>query len=201
MAMFGSENLAGLAGGMQGGSMDPLLLEEMMKNMPELKARQRRAEQLRDLQGQFGKMGEAPGTGNYTRAQQGGLYPTIQKHHTDYGKIGDAVTSALGGFATGNAAETAQGSADEMLAQQGLGVAQAFGGGNTGGRMNMGTMGGIGPGLSAAQTAPQVGGVIPGAPGQSPGSGPNPIGQMRQNMGMANKGDNALANLSRWFGQ
>lgn len=200
MAMFGSENLAGLAGGMQGGSMDPLLLEEMMKNMPELKARQRRAEQLRGTQEKFGAMG-SEGPNNYTRAQQGGLYPTIQKYHTDYGQIGKAVTGALGGYATGNAAETAQGSADEMLAQQGLGVAQAFGGGNTGGRMNAGTMGGIGPGLSAAQTAPQVGGVIPGAPGQSPGSGPNPIGQMRQNYGMANKGDNALANLSRWFGQ
>lgn len=203
--MFGSENAALMAGGGAGqqfGGMDPLMLQEMMRNVPELRARQRKAQMLRGAQESMAQSGMSPGPmTNYEPTQQGGLGPTVAQYQTDYGALGRQAAGAIGGYLGNAPAGAAEGAMDEMQAQEVMRAMQQYGGGNTGGRM-----GGSGAGMDAVSAAPGAGTgpatspQMAMTPGLSPGVQPGMI-PGRQSAAMALRGNKTLQNLSQWFGQ
>jgi hypothetical protein len=84
----------GYGGGM---NLDANTLATFLQSAPAIQQAQRRAEQLKAYQQGYQAMAQNPkGTGNYTPAQQGGLYPTVQKWMPDYAKMGQQIQGAIG---------------------------------------------------------------------------------------------------------
>lgn len=109
----------------------PSTLEALMQSMPELRKKQRRAEQLRETQKKLEKQAsdaQARGPKNYAPQQMGGLFPTVQQYQPDYGNAAEQGIGALGGYLMGGQAEGAQGEYDQAQSEAVLRAAQQMGG-------------------------------------------------------------------------
>jgi len=105
---------------------DQRTLEALMQSLPELKQKQRRAEELRKVQGQFQELSQKPGAGNYVPTQRGGLYETVARFRPDYAQMANQAGGALGEYLTGRKADEAQGQYDEAQSQALLGGVQQY---------------------------------------------------------------------------
>lgn len=196
--MFGSEDPSMMAGGtgQQFGGND-LMMAEMLRNVPELRKRQRQAEALRGLQKEMQAQGQGGPQQNYTgQSIDGGLFQTVQKYQPDYAALGKQAIGAIGGYMGEAPAAAAEGAYDDLQSSELMRAMQQYGGGNAGGRMSEGS--GTGAGLDAASAGAGNGygfnssaGTVPLQPGVVPG---------RQNAAMALRGNRMLGGMPQWFG-
>lgn len=111
---------------------DPLTLNTALQSLPEIQQRQRRVSQLRDAQNTFQALGQQQGAGNYTPAQQGGLFPTVQQWQPDYKQAGNQMMGAIGQMISNRQANTAE---DQLNQVRNTAIMQGLqqGGGQQGG--------------------------------------------------------------------
>lgn len=76
--------------------LDQLTLESMLRNLPGIQKSRSKAKRSRDTQAQFERMGQRDSAGNYVPTQSGGLFQTVAKYNTDYGKIGNDILGGIG---------------------------------------------------------------------------------------------------------
>lgn len=132
MALYNALTMPGMLGLAQQAPMDrpaydPVTLEQMLKTLPQIEKRQRRAAKLRGEEKAFQGMAARQGRGNYVPTQHGGLYQTVGRYRTDYGALGDQLVGAIGGAYTGRKAETEEEDLANMRNQQILGTVEQIG--------------------------------------------------------------------------
>lgn len=107
--------------------LDPMTLQMILQNLPEIQKRQSRAKQLRGVAGQFNQLSQQPGTGNYEPRQAGAWFPTVQRRHKDYAQIGNQIAGSLGEFFSNRAATKAEREAGDMTNEQILRTVEQIG--------------------------------------------------------------------------
>lgn len=106
-----------------------LMLEALMKQLPEVNRRKRQSERATQSEQFFRELSQKPGNGNYTQRQQGGLFPTVQQYIPDYASYGNQIAGALGQLITGRAADKAALEHENMVGDESIKALQQIGGG------------------------------------------------------------------------
>lgn len=115
---------------------DPYTVQRMLELLPEIEKRKRRAKKSRGEQGYFAAMQTRPTAGNYTPAQQGGFFPTVQQYRTDYEKIGNQIAGGIGEFLTGRKADREEEELTNMQQAESLKTLEQIGSDPEGGATN-----------------------------------------------------------------
>jgi len=110
------------------GNLDPITLQTILKSLPEIQKRKRRAEQLRGYKASSEElMRTKSGNSNYTRTVNGGLYETVGKYIPDYETMGNKIAGGIGSIMGGRKADKEQDNLDEVLNSQIIGSVDQIG--------------------------------------------------------------------------
>lgn len=107
--------------------LDPITLASILRSLPGMQQAKTKATRDATTRDNFIAMGQRPSQGNYTPTQQGGLYQTVGKYNTDYGKIGNDILGGLGSDYFGRKAERSAEAAANMSDSEIMRTVEQFG--------------------------------------------------------------------------
>lgn len=117
---------------MAAATYDPITLQSILQQLPEMQRRKKQAERLRRSATSLSELGAPQESRNYTPTQSGGLFQTVGQYTPDYSGIGRAAAQ-IGGWYLGNKADQEESGYSDAQQAEILKTVERIGAGNEGG--------------------------------------------------------------------